>query len=195
MTKTFKIYHIICEGSSEEAYLKELNKYLREVGCDMFFNYYNLYGIAEYKKIKKKYREAEKNKKKTDEIFIWLDNDVFKRNKLSKHELQQVLKFQGIKYNYQNLEDFLVMHLSDKQVDSWHSICHKENHFDNPMNKTTVAKLIQQIFPGYTKGFLPQEIQINENSLKKLYENQKKLSIKFKSDFVEVINQLLKNEN
>jgi len=89
MVKTFKIYHIICEGASEEAYLKELNHYLRESGFAVFFNVYNVCGASQYKTIKNKYREALKRKKNTDEIFIWLDNDVFKRKKLSKDELQK----------------------------------------------------------------------------------------------------------
>ncbi len=192
MTKTFKVYHIICEGSSEEAYLKELNKYLRSNGFEVYLKLYNLYGIAEYSKIKKKYRNVRRCAKKTDKILAWLDNDVFKRGKLSKDELRRILGgFYNIKYNYENFEDFLVMHLSDEKVNCWQEICRKESHFSEPMNNKAVAKFIHQIFSGYSKGSLPGEFQINAETLERLNINQEKSSVQSKSDFVEVIRKLL----
>lgn len=203
MAKTLKIYHIICEGSSEVAYLNELNKYIRSFGFGEHFSIktYNLngvfpYGKSPYKHVKNEYDKAIKNKQEADEVFVWLDNDVFKRGELLKDALQQKLKgFSGMKYNYENFEDFLVMHLLDKQVQDWHEICVKERHFDIPMFGEKVGKLITSIIPGYAKGSLSQAIQINGEFLNRLYKNQENSKIKFTSDFVDVIKQLVKIAN
>lgn len=203
MAKTLKIYHIVCEGSSEVAYLNELNKYMRAFGLGENFHIktYNLNGvfpdgISSYKHVKKEYDKAVKNKERADEIFVWLDNDVFKRGELLKSKLQKKLNgFSGIKYNYENFEDFLVIHLPDKQVQDWHKICVDNNHFDIPMIGRNVRKLIKSIIFDYSKGSLSQKIQINDESLTRLYENQKNSALKFGSDFIDVIKQLVKIPN
>ena len=200
MEKKVKIYHIVCEGSSEVAYLNELNKYIREAALKIVLVSHNLNGISSYNKIRNDYlkvRKHVKNKKNTDDIFIWLDNDVFKREKLSKNKLQQILMgFSGIKYNYENFEDFLVMHLSDEKIREWRKICIGQNHFNIPMNGEVVEKLIKSIIPDYLKGSLPKEIQSNlGESLIRLYENQKNSTVEFRSDFADVIKQLLKIPN
>ncbi len=191
MTKTFQVFHVIFEGNSEEAYLSELNRHLRDEGINIYFNLYNLKGIAEYKKIKRKHKEAKKNMRKGDEIVIWLDNDVFKRGKLSKEALRKILgDFDIVKYNHENFEDFLIMHLSDKEVERWHEICIKEDHFKRPMNRKKVATLMREIFPDYSKGSLPDGFQINKVTLDRLISNSQCSILKFESDIVSVIAEL-----
>lgn len=192
MAKIPAIYHIICEGSSEEAYLKEFNRYLREKGLNTYLKSYNLRGVTCYKDIVKKYRDACKENKYTqDHIFIWLDNDVFQRGKFSKEILQKKLKrFSGIKYNYHNFEDFLVMHLPDEIICLWNRICQENNHFNNPLKGEEVEELIKEIFPGYKKGHLPNSMQFTDEFFTKLVQNQKSDKTTFKSDFIAVIAQI-----
>jgi hypothetical protein len=200
MISITKIYHIICEGSSEEAYLQELNRYLRECNSRVNIKVYNLCGSGDrvsylLSKIKNIYKKIRKGERKTPEIFIWIDNDLFLRKKLSKEELELKIKklkgILGVKYNYHNFEDFLIMHLPDKQVQNFHKICTLKNHFVSPLSGEDVIKIMQKIIPDYKKGHLPDTFEITTENLNRLNENQNSATIKFKSDFVSVIEKLI----
>lgn len=183
-------YIIVCEGSSERAYLQELNKYLRESNIPLVCFAKTSDG-GQCAKVMQKYREvgrANRNAK----ILIWVDKDRYVRNDGNdavtyENRPKDVPDFL---FTTMNFEDFLVMHLPYDCVCKWVHACTRRNHFIVPSHSREYLPEFQALlFPSYEKGSLP--IQINTESLRNLKRHQEESSIPLQCDFAEKLFTLL----
>lgn len=196
MVNVYKTTIIICEGPSEENYIKELNKYFRESSIHIILTP-KVVGTGEYKSVIKKYREVYqeyngRNKKNKMPIEIWVDFDIYHRdnnNCMTNYKNKPKL-IPDFLFSYENFEDFLVLHEDKVQLQKWEEICNKHNHFDIPLHENKYLPLLRDnIFPGYEKGSLP--INIDKNSLNNLFEhNNNDENIKIKSDFASFLSSI-----
>lgn len=196
MSKFYPSYCVLCEGKSEFAYLQELNKFIREndIGIKLTLNPVMI-GCGHYSEVTKQYRKIKELKKKDKiaGIIIWVDKDVYKRNE-NKNSIKYARKQTSIpnfKFNIYNFEDFLAMHLPSTELAKWQAICEREGHFATPMTADQYEPLLAgSIFPGYSKGKLPDGI-ITIDSLRNLKMNQADKTVKFDSDFAKFLCDLL----
>jgi len=185
-----KIIVVICEGKSEMAYLQELNRLFREENIALAFKVVTSNG-GNFSRIIAKYRE-ERAKNRKQEIVIWVDKDIYCNgsNDAKKFEDRYHPDFF---FNHMNYEDFLVLHLAEKDVLKWQVICNKHNHFTKPMHSAEYCPLINQnnIFGDqaeYTKGSIPFDLSLKR--LEQAFGNNECKQISFSSGFL----SLLKNE-
>ena len=83
------------------------------------------------------------------------------------------------------------MHLPSTELAKWQAICEREGHFATPMTAVQYEPLLAgSIFPGYSKGKLPDGI-ITIDSLRNLKMNQADKTVKFDSDFAKFLCDLL----
>ena len=181
-----KIIIVVCEGNSEYAYLQELNRFLRENEMPLYFKGEVSDG-GDFSKVNSCFRGNQKNNVKMH-IVVWVDNDIYKRNDRGYRDAY-AKKPQGIpdfKFNCENFEDFLVMHLPDDKVSDWQTICSNKGHFTNPLHSAQYLPLLSSaIFPNYKKGTLPESLTINTESLHNLKCHNHDKTIPFRSDFAE----------
>jgi hypothetical protein len=134
------------------------------------------------KKIKSENRNA-----KNDRCVVLLDEDVFKRGETN---ISRSLK--GCLYlNRYNFEDFLVMHLDKDSVMKWQETCDSMKHFSTPMTSAEYEILITEVLTNYKKGSMPDNLEINATSLRKLFNNQADEEIRFSSDFAVLLKELI----
>lgn len=199
------LYRIVVEGSSEFNYIQKLNIFLRDNEFGFTFATYNLKGVFPSKKDTEKnsYKririflkdEVIPNYENKDRLLIWLDDDVFKRGQLDKSKLESDLTKFNTKtrkivflYNYENFEDFLIMHLSEDKFNKWHQICAANNHFNNPMIADEYEdKIRKNIITNYKKAIIPDEIEINKETILNLKNRQSNNNCQIKSDFIKHI--------
>ena len=167
-----KIVYVICEGDSEEAFLQELNKYLKDKEIKLTFIIFNV-GTGYYNQVKAKYNEVKKRNRSQQLIAIWVDKDIYLRN--DKDNLTKYNNRKGVPsfcFTYMNYEDFLTLHNNEK-LDAWTDMCCRKNHFKTPVHSTEYMPLfVEKIFPNYKKGELPFEM--NGETLKILFRNNRK---------------------
>lgn len=77
------IYNVICEGTSEENYIKEINKFFRENSINVSLYPINV-GNGSFSQVYKKFKKV-KSTNKNQEVVIWVDGDIYKRNKNEKN--------------------------------------------------------------------------------------------------------------
>ncbi len=179
MTAILKPLIIICEGKSEDSYIRELRQFFVSLGFSLIPKMANgAYNLMEmYKKTCKENRKSR--------IVIWCDGDFLKRKKNIPKEPLKALT------NTWNFEDHLVLHLDKEKVLEWQSICEKVNHFNNPMNKEAVKKNIRLLIPDYKKGVLPEQLVLNKETLLKFLKNNYDSDIKFRSGFALLLAELI----
>ena len=186
MYKRKLIHTILCEGPSEVAYVSELSGFLDDIDAPINFIPKNI-GTGHFVAAVKEYKKNKKSNPKGT-ISIWVDKDTYIRNDENdrenyKKKNKAIPNFLFTRFNF---EDFLVMHLSEDNLEKWREICKKHDHFHNPMHSDTYEPLyIQNIFPNYKKGDMP--IEINEENLKLAIERQNDPTIEFKCDFLNLI--------
>lgn len=173
-----KIVYVVCEGSSEESYLQELNRFFRAENIPLVMTPFPA-GSGHFKNIVRQYhttfKEARKRERKVPDIIIWVDRDTYIRNDLhdSDKYSQKPDHIPDFKFNYMNFEDFLSMH-NDQNLAKWTNICENHNHFRIPMHASVYDSLFRnEIFPDYEKGDLPSEFTIDSNSIKTLIANNR----------------------
>jgi hypothetical protein len=86
-----EIYYVIFEGDSERNYMEKLNRFFEEHDISFYFKVsrsFSLNGVVSLQKIIKKCREV-KTEAGREKIIIWVDNDLFEREKLNKEELKK----------------------------------------------------------------------------------------------------------
>ena len=180
---------IVCEGSSEENYIIQLNRLFRypDSECKVFIPY-NAY-CGRYSFIRKKFEEVQKrNKKQGDKIKIWLDKDLYLRQgteENSRYNSKDYLILQCL-FSLMNFEDYLVMHCLPEIVREWQSICESHNHFVAPMHASQYDVLFNQFISknfstDYRKGEVPFEL--TQKTMIQLFVNLRSEDFKFENDF------------
>ena len=167
-----KTIYIVCEGASEKSYISEVVKYFRnEEGIDLHL-VPKVAGSGHYVAIRDKYREVFQSQRRSPEIKIWVDKDIYLRNDKNNADNYRMHCQDGLPdflFTSMNGEDFLTMHVDS--FGKWEDICRKKGHFSSPMHENAYLPLIRgNIFPNYKKGELPFEIC--RERLKCLFENQ-----------------------
>lgn len=189
---THKTYVILCEGSSEFAYIQILNRILNDNSINKSL-VAAVIGTGHFSDVEQVYKKQYKKNKKLEK-HIWVDEDIYKRND----------KYNGTKYsnkdaaipnflfNKYNFEDFLVMHLDDDTIDYWEQTLNIKGHFSIPLKAKEYIPLIKEkikIFNNYEKGVLPFDITLD--NIKQAYSIHQNPNIKFKSDFLDFINEYI----
>lgn len=151
-----KMYLIVCEGSSERAYIQELNRFLDK-------NDYNftlvpqIIGSGHCKTAIQKYKDVKRNNSRQP-IYIWVDKDTYIRNDQNDAHIYEK-KSKNIPdffFSWQNFEDFLVMHLDDDNMKIWIQECVRHSHNITPMHQDTYLPLLKNhCFKNYEKGQIP----------------------------------------
>jgi hypothetical protein len=175
---------IICEGSSEVAYIQQLNRLLRELNATI-----NLcprkVGTGEYKSVMAEYKAESKNNRRT-KVCIWVDYDIYARNE--KDCMTNYMNTQSkvpFMFNKQNFEDFMFLHLDDDQLGIWLNTCLAHNHFSKPMHAEEYMPLVQKHFINYKKGDLPFDITLEK--IGNLFRHNKNSKIHLRSDFTDFL--------
>ncbi len=189
-----KIIIIVCEGTSERAYIQELNRLLKEENIPLSFIPRSSDG-GQYSKVESEYKKARKDNRNT-RILIWIDWDRYQRNdNLDMDNYKK--KPTGIPeflFSYQNFEDFLFMHKETEDLEKWIMFCSGKNHFHSPLHSAEYIETFKSLFNNnYSKGEIP--IDINSDSLNNLQKHQNDQSIKFKCDFARELFNLINLEN
>ncbi len=180
-------YIIICEGQSEYAYLQELNRFLRNIDFSITF-IPKIIGTGHCNDAISKYKQIKKDSPRSSHIYIWVDKDTYMRNNCNYGDNYQKKSsnIPNFLFSYYNFEDFLVMHLEEKDVLLWQNICQNHNHFTNPIHSEQIESLIKQnIFSGYKKGKIP--FIITQKHIDNLLQHQENHDIKFKCDFAKLL--------
>lgn len=185
---TNKIYIILCEGSSERAYIQLINRFFKENEININFVAKEI-GTGHFYQVEKAYKE---NKNK--EIIIWVDEDIYKRDDKSNgtsylNKKQNIPDYIFTKYNF---EDFLVMHLDDDVINKWHQVLNTKGHFNVPLKSNEYIPLIKEniaLFQDYEKGDIPFEITFEK--IKQAYNTNQKQNINFKCDILKYISKNL----
>ena len=186
-----KYYKILCEGESEEVYIKHINKILRDRNIDTLLGTHTFKNgdFNNVMKIVKKYNHKDKQK-----LRIWIDEDIYKRNEQQNYTkyLEYKNKMPDFLFTQYNFEDFLIMHLDDKIIIEWQEKLIKRNNFNVPLISDEYIDLLKKninIFRDYKKGVLPFDITLD--NIKQAYKTHQATNIKFKSDFLDFINEYI----
>ncbi len=187
-----KIIIVICEGKSEMAYLQELNRLFREENISLAFKVVTSNG-GNFSRIIAKYRE-ERAKNRKQEIAIWIDKDIYCNDSNDSRKLERQYHTDFL-FNHMNYEDFLTLHLDEKELLRWQAICEKHNHFTKPMNSAEYCPLINHhnIFGDgieYVKGALPFDLSLKK--LEKAFANNVCKYISFSSEFLSYLQNEIK---
>lgn len=190
--KTKKTYMILCEGSSEYAYIQILNRILVDNSINISFVAKEV-GNGHFSDVEKEYKKQCKKNAKLEKI-IWVDKDIYKRDDKGNgtsylNKKQNIPDFIFTKYNF---EDFLVMHLDDDVIDKWHQVLNTKGHFNMPLKSSEYIPLIKEniaLFQDYEKGDIPFEITFEK--IKQAYNTHQKQNINFKCDMLKYISKNL----
>lgn len=185
-----KIILVVCEGSSEEAYIQELNRYLEENDIGFSFTARPV-NTGEYSAVIRKYKQIYHDNKRT-KIIIWIDKDRYIRNdnKCKTNYSKKSSNIPNFLFSYMNFEDIISMH-DIQNCMSWQNICSTKGHFSKPLYKDEYINDFITIYPRYSKGSIP--IEINSTTLNVFFQNQNNTSIKFKCDFADFLISILPN--
>lgn len=187
---------VICEGQSEYAYIQEINKIIREREIEIVLKAHSAQS-GHFNKVQDKYKKVRQNNPKSD-CYIWVDNDIYKRNDRNNQQKYSARKnnILAFLFSYYNFKDYLVCHLPREIVINWQDICIGEQHFQTPLHSDSHLKLLKDNiteFTNYEKGDLPFGITIE--TLKNALNNHRDSEIKFRCDFIDIINNILDLEH
>ena len=133
----WQTWFIVCEGASEEAYVKALGQFLRdyEVGLRINFRVVNAGGGRAFSKVKEAVKDLQKKYPKECRAYvhmrIMVDRDCYARSKTDRKKYEEAkASLPRFLFQYFNFEDFLLMHFSAEIVEAWR----KESaaHFKRP---------------------------------------------------------------
>jgi hypothetical protein len=190
MPQQHKTYLVVCEGPSETAYLQELNRFFRESQINILFVPKSSNG-GKYSLVEKKYREIYKNNKKS-QIMIWVDYDIYWRNDQENREsyAAKSSKIPDFLFSRMNFEDYLTLHLEDRELKKWIIQCESHKHFTNPMHSTVYEPLFKDsLFENYKKGDMP--FSITQERLNRLFEKNNDPRVPISCDFATKLQLLL----
>lgn len=196
MVNLYKPFLVVCEGLSEENYIRALMQARECLGIRTNIIPKNA-GNGQCSHVVGKFKEVcRQNKNKAEQVRVWVDDDLYKRNYTDEDRrcaeaFKKVLPDikQKFFFSSHNFEDFLALHLSDDRLGEWIDICRSRNHFSLPMYSEEYIPLVQKhLFPNYGKGDLPFEL--NEAAFRNLFRHNVDPEIPFRSSFAD----FLKNE-
>lgn len=166
-------YIIVCEGSSEIAYIQNLNRFLDDNGYG-FILIPKIVGCGHFNSVQNKYRSEKKKNPKAD-VLIWVDKDTYHRNDVGdgkKYE-NKSKTLPDFMFSVMNFEDFLALHTDEGVLENWFQVCSREKHHINPMTEERYMPLFKaHMFTNYQKGDIP--FVINEERLNNLFKNNAK---------------------
>lgn len=186
-----KTYIILCEGSSEKAYIQLINRLLTKNNIKITFAAKEI-GTGHFSDVEKAYKKQCKENKKIDKV-IWVDKDIYKRNDRN-NGIEYAGKVDNIPdflFTTYNFEDFLVMHLDDNIIDTWQQILNTKGHFSTPLKSSEYIPLIKDnidIFNNYEKGDIPFEITLD--NIRQAYKIHQNLTMNFKCDFLDFLSSI-----
>ena len=187
------VYHVVCEGQSEVAYLASLNRFLNENGIAYHFKSHNLRGVDVDKisRIESRCRAVKKDNQKQD-IYVWIDYDLFRRKGLTPEFVRKRIKSGKVLFSYENFEDFLAMHYEDSKFKAYYNACLQKNHFITPLHSAEYLKLINStIFDGdYDKSKLP-DLDLDMKTLQMVIRRNDDSRYKSCCDFVKIIERII----
>lgn len=179
---------ILCEGDSENAYIQELNRFLRDKEDYNFTFVTKVIGSGFYSIVLKKYNEV-RRKNRNATIKIFLDKDIYVRNERACQTSLENSKIKGdFLFNVHNFEDFIMLHYDDETLNKWLDICKQHNHEKQPMIADDYLPQIINLISGYQKGECP--FIIDQSYLDNLFAHNTDQNIFIKSDFVTFIQKL-----
>lgn len=186
-----KTYMILCEGSSEFAYIQQINRILDQNNISISLVAKEI-GTGHFSDVEKAYKKQCKENKKLAKV-IWVDKDIYKRNDKDNNTkyLNKKSNIPDFLFTTYNFEDFLVMHLDDHISDNWHQILNTQNHFNIPLKSDEYIPLIKEnmdVFNNYEKGDIPFEITLD--NIKQAYKIHQTTTINFKCDFLDFLNSI-----
>lgn len=184
---------IVCEGTSEKAYIQELNRYFEEEEIPLHFIPRPSNG-GQYNPVVQKYKEVRKNNR-TIKILIWVDWDRYQRNDNSDMDNYQSKPddIPDFLFSYKSFEDFLSMHCDRSEMVKWWTSCVGRNHFISPSHsKDYMPDFRAFIGENYKKGDIP--IHINCHTLNNLRIHQNDPAVPFKCDFAREFFRLIEIE-
>lgn len=189
-----QVHLIICEGSSEVAYLQELNRLLREHEIPLVYGHTSCDG-GQYSTVVRKYRETKKHNPRT-KIHICIDYDIYLRNNNNNWTsyTRKPASIPDFYFTHMNFEDFLSLHLENNLSDTWYHLCASNHHFTSPMHAETYTPLFTtNIFPDYKKGEIP--FTLTAGHLSSLFNNLNKVENPFSCGFGILLQQHLRECN
>ncbi len=187
--KTHKTYIILCEGSSEYAYIQILNRILNEHNISIVLNPVLLRN-GHFATVKNKVEEYTHKDRKN--LKVWVDKDIYTRNEQN-NQMKYLRKKQSIPdflFTTYNFEDFFIMHLDDNIIIQWEQKLIKRNHFNMPLISDEYIALLKNsitLFKKYQKGVIPCDITLD--NIKQAYKTHQATNIKFKSDLLDFIHE------
>ncbi len=99
-------------------------------------------------------------------------------------------RFPHIKFNYQNFEDFLSLHLDTQKAKAWSNIGETHQHQTRPMLANEYLSLFKELVPNYKKGQLPDDFDMTV-ALDNLKKNIILKELSQSSEMADFILQLL----
>ena len=188
MTAPKRPYIIICEGTSEYAYIQKLNRFLVENNYDFTLNA-KIVGSGHYKPIQKKYLYERKNNPKLP-IKIWVDKDTYVRNDEGDRENyeKKPSKIPDFLFSTMNFEDFLALHTDKETLEHWFQICSRKKHHITPLKESDYLPLVKEhLFANYSKGDIPFEI--TSEKLEQLFKQKEEYF--FRCGFADFLEKLI----
>lgn len=182
---------VVCEGDSERAYINELNRllYRDPYGYPMQAFSAVPVGTGHFNEVKRTYL-AERRANRSSTVVVWVDWDIYLRN-----DRQNGTKYRGKQkipdfyFSVMNFEDFLMLHCSREQLDSWVDLCASREHYAKPMHADEYEPLVRQYWPSYRKGELPFELTAER--VQKMFQNIQVPGLLIRNDFGQyVFNQV-----
>ncbi len=193
MAERNKLIIVICEGHSEESYLIELSKVLREARIPVKFCP-KLAGGGHFKTLAKKYKEIKRHERKSAKAIIWADKDIYERNDCNSNDdyLKKHPSIPDFYFNYYNFEDMLILYFPIDEIQKWQKILDKRKHFKKPLHSSEYEPLFkEQILPEYEKGSFPLD-NFSLDDIKNAIKNNNDKNIKFKSEFLTFLEEIIK---
>ena len=197
-----KTIAIICEGKTEHNYIRALDSYMRNEGHeDITLIPIKIDGcrVNNYRSVIHDCF-AKKLRQKVNNVFIWLDKDIFVRaNKnietVSKEIISKVKK-SGVNkntkttviFNTMNGEDMMMLHERENIAKKWHDLMQSKKHFNKPLPECEYKKEMQKINPEYKKG---DKISLSKEKLQNFISNYNNTEIAMQSGIVELVKFVL----
>ena len=187
---TFKF--VVCEGQSEETYVLEVDRLLREQSILVYFRPLNANGGG-YSNICRKHVALNKSRIPPEKRYTFLDEDIYRRNldDCLFSEEQKILY--NLQFTHWNFEDFLALHCEDAMLEHWISVMRAEGHLEMPLKAEDHARLVHEhLFPDYMKGTLPERLcPFTLDKLKQAWHNHRNPDVPFKCAMLDVFAEYL----
>lgn len=190
-------YLVICEGSSEVAYVQELNRFLNEEGFRLVFSVVDACGGG-FNRIRQICRQN--RLKRQTHAFVLVDRDLYCDGECvnARRYAQWKDSLPPFYFQYFNFEDFLLMHYPKSIVEAWKEKVAASHHFERPLPETEYMPFFVSFIKEhkaelqieeYKKGSLP--FVLTRQKLEMLWQNNGTGELP-RSDFATFLESALK---